>query len=358
MIKTIILTLLMFGLIITLHELGHFMFAKLFGVRVNEFAFGMGPKIWSKKKGETRYSIRAFPIGGYVAMDGEDGETEETRILDGRAFCDKKAWQRFLILFAGAAMNIILGFVVLLFLSSQMKLMGTNVVARLEENAPAAQYIQPNDRIIKVNGHSTNSYNDVVFQLVRDEDGIIDIVVEREADPKSMSSQKDKGTIQELKNVPFTMVPGEDGRNLIQLDMTFYGVPNTFLGTIRYSANWTVSVVKQVWFSLLDILSGRYGLNEMAGPVGTATVVEQASSQGYQSLLMVLAFITINVGVFNLLPVPALDGGRLFFLLIEIIFRKPVPQKYESYIHAAGMIILLGFIAVVTFNDVLKLIQL
>ncbi|MEG0854465.1 MAG: site-2 protease family protein [Angelakisella sp.] len=353
---TILLTILVFGLIITLHELGHFFFAKLFGVRVNEFSFGMGPKLWSRQKGETVYSIRLLPIGGYVAMEGEDPSSEDEYALrDGRAFCDKKPWQRFLVLSAGAVMNLVLGFVILLFLSSQMELMGTNVVAKIASDAPVSQYVQPNDRIVKVNGHSTGSYNDVIFQMVRDADGIVDLEVRRGADPKAVFGRS-KGEAVKLPQVPFVMTDAGEGRKTIQLDLTFYGAPNSFFGTIHYSVNWTISVVKQVWFSLVDIVSGRYGLNEISGPVGTAVVIEQASSYGLESFLLLFAFITINVGVFNLLPIPALDGGRLFFLLIEIAFKKPVPAKYEAYINATGMILLLGFVAVVTLNDIIKLI--
>lgn len=361
---TLLLTVLVFGLIITLHELGHFFFAKLFGVRVNEFSFGMGPKLWSRQKGETVYSIRLLPIGGYVAMEGDDASPDsgveantsgEHRRGDGRSFGDKKPWQRFLVLAAGAAMNLVLGLVILLYLSSRMELMGTNVVAKIADGAPVAAYLEPNDRIVKVNGHGIGSYNDVIFQMVRDADGIVDLEVRRGADPK-VTIGSGKGELVKLSQVPFVMVDAGDGRQSIQLDLTFYGVPNSFWGTIHYSINWTVSVVKQVWFSLVDIVSGRYGLNEISGPVGTAAVIEQASSYGLDSFLMLFAFITINVGVFNLLPIPALDGGRLFFLLIEFLFRKPVPAKYEAYINAAGMFLLLGFVAVVTLNDILKLI--
>ncbi|MEG1943522.1 MAG: M50 family metallopeptidase, partial [Angelakisella sp.] len=325
-------------------------------VRVNEFSFGMGPKLMSRQKGETVYSLRLLPIGGYVAMEGEDAEDDGTETVhDGRSFGDKKPWQRFLILAAGAAMNVVLGFAILLFLSSRMELMGTNVVAKTVENAQVAQYIEPNDRIVKVNGHSTGSYNDVIFQMVRDADGIVDLEVRRGADPK-VTVGSGKGEPVKLSQVPFVMTDAGNGQKTIQLDLTFYGVPNSFWGTMHYSVNWTVSIVKQVWFSLVDIVSGRYGLNEISGPVGTASVIQKASSYGMDSFLLLFSFITINVGVFNLLPIPALDGGRLLFLLIEILFRKPIPAKYEAYINAAGMVILLGFVAVVTLNDIIKLI--
>ena len=343
--KTVLFTVLMFGVIINLHELGHFMFAKLFDVRVNEFSFGMGPKLYSKQKNETMYSIRLFPIGGYVAMDGEDGETEETKALDGRAFCDKKPWQRFIILFAGAAMNIILGFIIILVLTFQMKIIGTNQVLKVEEASPVESYIETNDKILKVNGHRTPSYNDVVFQLLRDEDGIIDIVVLRD-------NQK-----QAIDGVPFELEEAENGMQMVKLDMVFLGVEHGFFQSIDYAFNWTVSIIKQVWFSLVDIVTGRYGLKELSGPVGTVEVVGKASKIGWSSLFSLFAFITLNVGVFNLLPVPALDGGRLFFLIIEMLRGKPIPQKYEAYVHATGLVLLLGLIGIITIKDVIFLFK-
>lgn len=361
---TVLLTILVFGVIITLHELGHFIFAKLFGVKVNEFSFGMGPKLWGRKKGETDYSIRLLPIGGYVAMEGEDAsgdepvDSQETEDLRGRRFTDKKPWQRFIILAAGAVMNIILGLFLLLFLTSQMDLLGTNVVVEITPDSPAAAYLQPYDRIVSVNGHRTGSYNDVTFQLMRDEDGLVDIGVSRGADPKAtLPMLLGEKQTELLSQVPFELEDAGNGRSMIKLNMMFAGLPNSFAGTLSYSVNWTVSVVKQVWFSLVDIVTGRYGLNDISGPVGTAVVIEEARSYGFESMFFLIALITINVGVFNLLPVPALDGGRLLFVLIEAIFRRPVPQKYETLIHATGMFLLLGFILVVTFNDIWKLIK-
>ncbi len=358
-ITTIILTLVVFGVIITLHELGHFIFAKLFGVRVNEFSFGMGPKLWGKKVGETLYAVRAFPIGGYVAMEGEDEDS-----ADGRAFCNKKPWQRFIILSAGAVMNVILGFFILAALTGKMDLLGTNVVANFHENSVSQNYLQSGDRIIAVNGYKTPGYNDVIFQLVRDEDSVVDITVLRKGDLKLSSWQRwlagmgigennigEKTTV----TVPFNVQQYQDGSESIQLDFVFYGVENTFINAVSYSCHWTASVVRQVWYSLMDILTGRFGLKEISGPVGTATIIGEASSRGNDSLMMIIAFITINIGVFNLLPLPALDGGRLFFLVVEILFRRPVPAKYEAYVHAVGLVLLLGLIAVVTFSDILKI---
>lgn len=337
-IGTILITILVFGIIIMIHELGHFTAAKLFGVRVNEFSLGMGPVLLRRQKGETDYQLRLFPIGGFVAMEGENEDS-----TDSRAFCNKAPWKRFVIVVAGAVMNLILGLILVGVLTGRQELLGTRVIANFHENATSSQWLQPYDAIQKVNGYRVNGYNDIIFQMIRDQDGVIDFVVEREGAPT------------EIKGVQFRTVEIGDGLKSIELDFTFFGVEKSFWSGLRYSVNWTVSVVKQVWYSLGDLITGRFGLNQISGPVGTSTAIGEAASQGSRSFLLLIAFITINVGVFNLLPVPALDGGRLLFILIELIFRRPIPPKYENYIHAAGFVLLMGFVLVVTFNDIIKL---
>ena len=359
--KTILLTILIFGVIINIHELGHFLFAKLFGVKVHEFSFGMGPLLFSGKRGETQYSVRLFPIGGFVAMEGEDEESG-----DGRAFCNRPAWQRFVILFAGAGMNLLLGLCLLGFTTSQMDLLGTNVVGRTTEGAASASSLQPGDRIIQVNGYSTPGYNDVVFQLIRDQDGVVDLTILRGGDHLSMNRWErtlaglgigEKSLGERLTmTVPFAMEDVGDGLRAIRIDFVFLGAERTLGNAVYYTCQQTVSTVKQVWYSLLDIVTGRFGLSQLSGPVGTATVIKEASDAGLRSLVVLVAYITINVGVFNLLPIPALDGGRMFFLLVGALFRRPIPARYEAYINAAGMLILLFFVGLVTFSDVMKLV--
>lgn len=349
--KTILLTILVFGLIIILHEMGHFLLARLFHVKIEEFSFGMGPAIWSTAKKGTRYSIRVFPIGGYVAMEGEDDagsgaivkEPDAFSQAEGQPFNEKPAWQRFFILMAGAVMNILLGLIILIIITASSKIIGTTTIAVFDENAVSAQYLEVGDEILKINNYSVSSYNDAIFQLYRDEDGVIDITVLREGEKKTVT-------------VPFHTEETDDGLSGMLLDFKFLGVDVTLGNAISYSWNWTVSLVKQVWYSLVDIVSGRYGLKAISGPVGTATVISEASSQGMRSFWLLVAYITINVGVFNLLPLPALDGGRLFFVLIEIIFRKPVPQKYEAWVHRIGIMLLFGLIILVTYSDIVKLI--
>ena len=349
LLKTVLLTVLVFGVIIILHETGHFLFAKLFHVKVEEFSFGMGPKLWSREKKGTQYSIRAFPIGGYVAMEGEDDagsgaviREELHSTAEGDPLYAKPAWQRLIIMVAGAVMNVILGFIMLVVVTAMSGLIGTTTVAVFDENSVSANYLQVGDEIIKVNGYNTRFYGDATFQMLRDEDGVIDFTLIRD------------GKTMEL-TVPFETEELADGIIGMHMDFKFLGEPVSFGNTITYAFHWTFSVVKQVWYSLIDVITGRYGLQAISGPVGTATIISQASAQGLRSFLLLVAFITINVGVFNLLPLPALDGGRILFVLIEMIFRKPVPPKYEAWVHRIGIILLLGLIAVVTASDIIKL---
>ena len=310
--KTVILTILVFGVIIMLHESGHFLFAKLFHVKVEEFSFGMGPKLWSRIKRGTQYTIRAFPIGGYVAMEGEDdagsGAVVREKIVsaaEGGPLYEKPAWQRFIIMAAGAVMNVILGFIILIVVTAMSGLIGTTTVAVFDEDSVSANYLQAGDEIIKVNGYNTRFYGDATFQMLRDQDGTIDFTLIRD------------GEVMEV-TVPFRTEELSDGITGMHMDFKFLGEPVNFSNTITYAWHWTFSLVKQVWYSVIDVFTGRYGLQAISGPVGTATIISQASSQGLRSFLLLVAYITINVGVFNLLPLPALDGGRILFVLIDV----------------------------------------
>ena len=178
--------------------------------------------------------------------------------------------------------------------------------------------------------------------MLRDQDGVIDFTLIRDGEEM-------------LVTVPFRTEELADGITGMQMDFKFQGIPVTFGNTLSYAWHWTFSLVKQVWYSVLDVVTGRYGLQAISGPVGTATVISEASSQGLRTFLLLVAYITINVGVFNLLPLPALDGGRLLFVLIEMIFRKPVPPKLEAWVHRIGIALLFGLIIVVTFSDIVKL---
>ena len=235
--KTVILTILVFGVIIMLHESGHFLFAKLFHVKVEEFSFGMGPKLWSRIKRGTQYTIRAFPIGGYVAMEGEDdagsGAVVREKIVsaaEGGPLYEKPAWQRFIIMAAGAVMNVILGFIILIVVTAMSGLIGTTTVAVFDEDSVSANYLQAGDEIIKVNGYNTRFYGDATFQMLRDQDGTIDFTLIRD------------GEVMEV-TVPFRTEELSDGITGMHMDFKFLGEPVNFSTTITYAWHWTFSLV-------------------------------------------------------------------------------------------------------------------
>ena len=321
------------------HELGHFATAKWAGVRVNEFSIGMGPKIISKTFGETDYSLRLFPIGGFVAMEGEDEESE-----DEHRFMACPVWKRIIITSAGAIMNLILGFAVIFVLTCGQPLVGTTTIASFAENASSADYLEVNDRILAVNGEKSGCDYDVVYSLIRDTDGVV-----------SMDILRNEEKIH-LDEVVFD-TRELNGMTSIILDFSIYGEEATILGRIGYSFRWTWSLIKLVWHSLGDIISGEFGISQLSGPIGvTETISDAVQTTNYKGLLLILAIITVNLGFFNLLPLPALDGGRIFFMVIELFRGKPINQKVEGIIHTVGMGLLLLLMVVVAYNDIVRLI--
>ena len=332
---TILVALLFFGVIVMVHELGHFTFAKLFKVKVNEFSMGMGPKLFGKKKGDTQYSVRLFPIGGFVSMEGEDEDSE-----DARAFNKKPCWQRIVIVVAGALVNIFLGLIlVATMLTISDGYAGTNYIHSFRvDSEQVAEYngLKSQDKVIKIDGRYVIYYTDVSYLLSRT-DGTTDITIERD------------GEKMELKDVALS--PSQVV--ILGVDKT---VGTVFRDTFRESA----SICRMVWLSLFDMLAGKYSINDVSGPIGVVDFVSDATEESvktadYTGLLTIMALITINIGIFNLLPVPALDGGRLLFLFIELIRRKPINQKYEAWVHGAGMVILLLFMLLISFKDIYTL---
>lgn len=412
-IGKILAALLIFGIIIMIHEFGHFIVAKLCHVRVNEFAIGMGPKLFSFGRGETKYTLRLFPIGGFCAMEGEDPDTEMPESLggsgfhkgeaedaapdtsddapvsagdadgttvaasavdaavhpdDGRAFYQKPVWQRILIVIAGAMMNLVLGYVLLLVNygfcqtpdADGRVLFSTTTIHSLAEDSSAYQTgLRPGDTIVSINGRRVVTADfDMVSALQTDEDGVFDMVVKRPT--------ADGGTERvELPNVTFRLVEAEDGTRYLKYDFVIVGEERTFLNTFSYALKNEYSVGVMIWRSLGDMITGKYGLNDLSGPVGTVDIIGDAVENvvtqvdkmaGVRTLLLLVILITVNVGVFNLLPLPALDGGRLVFLLVELIFRRKIPAKYEGLVNFIGLILLLLLMVVVTYSDVSKLI--
>jgi len=337
-IGTIIVAILVFGVLIFVHELGHYLVARWSGVQVNEFALGMGPVLFKVVRGETQYSLRLVPFGGFCSMEGDDEESDNPH-----AFGKAPVVRRILIIVSGAVMNLLLGFAILTFLSAQQDYFGSTVVHDFHEGATSSGQLQERDKILEVNGHRVRTDNDLRYEFMRDRDGVMTMLVER------------GGERVRLDNVTFQMRELEDGTQAIVVDFRIQAVEKTVGGVIANSLNWTQSIIKTVWGSLVDLVTGRYGLNQLSGPVGVTTVIGEATSMGWEPLLQLVSFITVNLGVFNLLPLPALDGGRLLFLLLEAVRRKPVNPKYEGWVHAVGFMLLIGLMVVVTFNDVAKL---
>jgi regulator of sigma E protease len=338
-IVTILVAILVFGLLIFVHELGHFLTAKRAGVTVNEFAMGMGPKLLSTTRGETTYSLRLFPIGGFCAMEGENEDSEDTG-----AFCNAKLYKRILITVAGSCMNLLLGLILLGILSSQQELLGTTKIAQFIEGAVSNASLQVGDEVVEINGRQVRNYNDLRYQFSRDWDGVMDMEVIRD------------GASVLLPSVTFGMEEMEDGSKIINLDFWLVGTEPTFFGVVQDALGRMASFVKMVWGSFADLIMGRVSVDQLSGPVGVTTVIGEATSMGWESLLRLVAFITVNLGVFNLMPLPALDGGRLIFLLVELVRRKPVAAKYEGLVHAIGFVLLIGLMVFVTVNDIIKLV--
>ncbi len=337
---TILLTVLIFGVIIFIHELGHFLTAKWTRIKVNEFALGMGPTIFKFHKGETKYALRLFPIGGFVSMEGEDDASD-----DDRAFNRRPIWCRILVVVAGALMNLLLGFVLIIIITAGQRAIASTTVAMFDSAATSNEKLQVGDEILKINGTSVHVDYDIIFSLVRDTDGKADFVVRR------------NGEIVKLDQVPFPLEKNEQLGQTIRLDFKVYPLEKNAWTVAKQSFFYTATVGRIIWVSLLDLVTGKFGVQQLSGPVGVSQAIGQASSIGIEPLLNLAAFITVNVGIFNLLPLPALDGGRLLFLLVELIRRKPVKPKYEGIVHTVGFALLIFLMIFVTYNDIVRLIK-
>ncbi len=344
---TILVAILFFGIIIMVHETGHFAFAKLFGVKVNEFSLGMGPKIFSRKKGETAYSWRLFPIGGFVSMEGEDAESD-----DPRAFINKPCWQRIIIVAAGAIINILIGLLIILVVLAvnSDELSGTNTVNYFisqsegahAEKVKESDGLRAGDTFRTIDGKHVFYYEDIYYLASRDVDG----------DGKFSAV-----VLRDGKKVSVSGIPTD-----ILNTMIIVGTPTTPKTIVKDTFKESLTICRMVYLSLFDRITGKYSVKDVSGPIGVVDYVSQTAeaskqAQDYSPLFKMMALITINIGIFNLLPIPALDGGRLLFLLIELIRRKPVNPKYEAMIHSIGIAVLLLLMVAISFKDIWMLIQ-
>lgn len=380
---TAIVTIIMFLVMVSLHEFGHFIVAKALGFKILEYAIGFGPKLLSFGKGETKYSLRCIPLGGFCQFEGEDTESD-----DERAFTNQKPWKRLLVLAAGGVFNVILGFILFLIIVPLTSPIITNTVESVVENSYVEEAgLVSGDKIIEIDGKGVGFYNDIKLATSAfDKDTSTTMVVKRDGEKIKLTFKPTEQTITYTydeegvsvseavngKEEDTVFYKYEDG---IKYDKEKVGtketvtryiigfVPGkedvTIFNVFREAINQTKFVVKVVYQSLWQMITGRVGLDEMSGPVGIVSEVNNAVNSGSMSYLYVLnlvALLTINLGIFNLLPIPALDGGRIFFLLIEIIRRKKIPPEREGMIHAIGMLLLLILVVIISFGDIMKLI--
>lgn len=332
--NTIISYILVFSIIVFFHEFGHFAVAKLHRIKVLEFALGFGPKIFSKKFGETEYGVRAFPLGGFVKMEGEDSLTE-----DPRSFLNAAPWKRLTVLFAGPIMNFILAILVFTIVMIGVGF-PVNVVGEVLPDMPAymAGRIEPGDRIVEINGVKTSTWNDVIANISNSKE--LDIQIQRN---------------QDNFNVQLTAVrDAEDTRYVIGIrPATEKNIPRSL--ELAVSQTWNMS--KDVLGFLASLPTGGQQGVEIIGPVGMATMVGEAARNGIFNLLALLGLFSINLGIFNLLPLPALDGGRIFFILIEMITRRKIDKEKEGMVHLAGFALLMGLMVFILYKDIIRIFQ-
>ncbi len=345
----ILLAILLFGVLIAIHEFGHFFTAKLLGVKVNEFSIGMGPQLWSKQRGETLYSLRALPIGGYCAMEGEDEDTG-----DPRAFTRQPGWKKIIILCAGSFMNFLLGVIITVALFLGVSQVRAPVVT---EFAPEFQCIgedglMAGDRLLSIDGHGIWEYSDVQTYLSRNDGNGVELVVERDG-----------------KKIDLGLVP------MYRMDYTYEGQTNHGFGLIfgaiedltvpqriGQGAAQAVNFVRMVWMSLGDLVTGRVSVDQLSGVIGVVDIVSKVGAdsntvaEGVMNVFYFMALIAVNLAVMNMLPIPALDGGRVFFVLLNgllwLICRRRIPEKYEGYVHAAAFVLLMALMLLIAFHDV------
>lgn len=336
---SIISAVLIFCVIVVVHEFGHFIVARKCGIDVQEFAIGMGPVIFKKQGKHTLFTLRLLPLGGFCSM-GEDEESDNEN-----SFRNKSVWRRIVVIAAGAIMNLILGFILSLIIFLVAGKVTTTIIAEIVPGSGCETAgMAVGDRITKVNGLHIFTANDIIYELRNDEDGVLDFVVERDGEKLTFNGVKFGLTVDE-----------ETGERVLNYDFKVYMKNMTAAELLPAAANKFMYYSRLILMSLRDLISGKYGLNNLQGPVGIVTVIsESAQESGFDIgyLLDIAMLISVNVGIFNLLPLPALDGGRLVFLIIEAIRRKPIKAETEGMVHFAGFALLMLLMIIVTFNDV------
>ena len=343
----LLLFLLILGILVTIHEFGHFIVAKKCGVHIYEFSIGMGPLIWKRiGKDKIQYSIRALPIGGYVQMAGEV-EEDDKKVKKDKFMCNKVWWQRLLILCAGVTMNFILAFILLFIIAL---IWGSTsfdpVIDFVEENSPAAiAGIKSNDTILSINNNNVSSWDTAQIELImKDDDNIYDIKVKH-----------DDNTIEDIK-----VTPEKTKRDKVEVNYFGIKANNTkkygFSNAISYAFKKFSTIYESMFKTIGGLITGKISIKSLSGPVGIYTVVSDSAKMGMEQLLYLVAFLSINLGFVNILPFPAFDGGHVLFVLIELIRGgKKVNQKIEGYFHLAGFILIFLLMIIVTIQDIIRL---
>lgn len=350
----IVVAIIAFVVLIISHEFGHFIAAKLCGVKVLEFSVGMGPKLLKKQGKETLYTLRLLPIGGFCAMEGEDEDTG-----DPRAFTQQPAWKRIIILCAGAAMNFLIGLILICLLFSSAAGFSTPTVTEFMDECPyvGEDALQIGDTFYEINGERTYFSSNVSTFLARSGGRDVDIVVRRGGEKVSLH-------FDEL--IPTLELTDENGNTSLKYGFNFRVQERSFGSLLKYSWYQALDFVRMVRLSLVDLFSGSVGVKDLSGVVGIVSIINDVGQSSpsvtaaLENIAYLVAFIAINLAVMNLLPIPALDGGRILFLIltwcIERIIRRKLDPKYEGYIHAAGLVLLIGLMLFVMYNDIARII--
>lgn len=381
---TALVTIIMFLVMISLHEFGHFITAKLMGFKILEYAIGFGPAIWKSRKSDIQYSLRIIPFGGYCKFEGEDEDSK-----DERAFSNQPVWKRIIVVAAGGLCNVVLGFLLFLVIIPFTSPISTNYVKDVVPNSFVQEAgLMPNDKIIEINGKKVSFYNDItLYTREFNANTECSIIVKRDGEKYELNFKPTQSEV--------TFDYGEDGIRVSEsingepADESFYKygdgaerneeligksetIERLIIGFVpvqeevnalniwKEAWNETKFVVKLVYNSLWQMVTGRVGVEQMSGPVGVVSEINTAVNSGRGSWLYILnltALLTINLGIFNLLPIPALDGGRLFFMLIELVTRKRIPPEKEGMVHTIGFMLLIGLIIFISYNDILKLLK-
>jgi regulator of sigma E protease len=348
----IVIAVIIFGILIASHELGHFLAAKASGVKVLEFSLGMGPVLLKKQGKETLYSLRAFPVGGFCAMEGEDENS-----ADPRAFGNQSAIKRLIILFAGAAMNFLLGFLLIIIIFANVQSFSAPKITGFMDGFPyeGEQGFLEGDTIYKINGERIYFSSNVSTFLERRSGDTADIVLIRDGEKVYLND--------------FNIVPHEfeqDGQTVLKYGLYFESSESGAWARLKYSWYCSLDFARMARMGFADLVTGAVGVKELSGPVGIVSIINNVGNESdtfmdaIGNIAYLWAFIAINLAVVNLLPIPALDGGRILFLVInwvaEKMIRRKINPKYEGYVHAAGLVLLLGLMVFVMFNDIVRII--